>query len=85
MTTKATIVWHPVKLVPYDPAKHAEIFEDMPTPEEVWEGEMPIEEGEYLVTTKGGYVRLDEFDMDSGWLTDSVIAWAELPEPYNPE
>lgn len=89
MTEKTvTITWHPVKLVPYDPVKHAEIFEDMPTPEEVWEGEMPSEEGEYLVTTKGGYVGLDEFDMDwyGGWFeTDSVIAWAELPAPYVPE
>ena len=78
-------VWHPVRLVPFDPAKHAELFEDMPTPEEVWEGEMPSEEGEYLVTFKRGYIGSDEFDMDCGWLTDSVIAWAELPEPYKPE
>lgn len=34
---------------------------------------------------KGGFVGLDEFDMDCGWLTDSVIAWAELPEPYKPD
>ena len=81
-------VWHPVRLVPYDPAKHAEIFEDMPTPEEVWEGEMPSEEGEYLVTTKGGYVGLDEFDIDGDrcWFeTYDIVAWAELPAPYKPE
>ena len=86
MSETATITWHPVRLVPFDPAKHAELFEDMPTPEEVCEGGMPSEEGEYLVTTKGGYVGLDEFDMDCGWFeTDSVIAWAEVPEPYKPD
>ena len=84
------IVWHPVRLVPYDPAKHAERFEDKLTPEEVWEGELPNEDGCYLVTGQNFngslYVGLSGFGpYFNEFLDNSVIAWAELPEPYVPK
>ena len=89
MTEKTvTITWHPVRLLPYDPVKHAERFEDIQPPDEVWEGLMPCEDGQYLVTFETGFVGVDEFaiDCDECWFeTEGVIAWAELPEPYVPE
>lgn len=84
-------VWHHVRLVPYDPVKHAELFdEDDEKPDLVWEGALPTDEGIYLVTSQmyngSLYVELSEFDPDhSDFETDSVIAWAELPRPFEPE
>ena len=52
---------------------------------------MPYDGQRILVTTKGGYVELDEcysddgrtFSLDSGYdWVDDVIAWMPLPEPY---
>lgn len=86
MNKNATITWHPVRLVPFDPARHAKL--SWRIPKEVWEGEMPGEEGRYLVATVSGFVRLDEFaiDGDRCWFeTYDIVAWAELPEPYVPE
>lgn len=55
---------------------------------------MPYDGQRILITTKGGFVELDEcysddgctFSLDSGydWI-DDVIAWRELPEPYKPK
>ena len=55
---------------------------------------MPYDGQRILITTKGGFVELDEcysddgctFSLDSGydWI-DDVIAWCELPEPYQPQ
>lgn len=55
---------------------------------------MPYDGQRILITTKGGFVELDEcysddgytFSLDSGydWI-DDVIAWRELPEPYKQE
>lgn len=55
---------------------------------------MPYDGQRILITTKGGYVELDEcysddgctFSLDSGydWVED-VEAWCELPEPYKQE
>lgn len=92
-----TIVWHPVKLVPYDPEKHAELFGDCDEPpEDVWEGELPEPDIDILVTVKVAtweevsttqFIR-DEDDENLCWFEDyedSVLAWAELPEPYKPD
>ena len=55
---------------------------------------MPYDGQRILVTTKGGYVELDEcysddgrtFSLDSGYdWVDDVIAWMPLPEPYKAE
>lgn len=55
---------------------------------------MPYDEQRILITTKGGFVELDEcysddgctFSLDSGYdWVDDVIAWCELPEPYKAE
>ena len=52
---------------------------------------MPYDGQRILVTTKGGYVELDEcysddgqtFSLDSGYdWVDDVVAWMPLPEPY---
>lgn len=52
---------------------------------------MPYDGQRILITTKGGYVELDEcysddgctFSLDSGYdWVDDVVAWCELPEPY---
>ena len=53
---------------------------------------MPYDGQRILITTKGGFVELDEcysddgctFSLDSGydWI-DDVVAWMPLPEPYN--
>lgn len=89
-----TIVWHPVKLVPYDPEKHAELFGDCDEPpEDVWEGELPEPDIDILVTIKVSTweaVAITRFNRDEDfcWFEtyeDSVLAWAELPEPYKPE
>lgn len=55
---------------------------------------MPYDGQRILITTKGGFVELDEcysddgctFSLDSGydWI-DDVVAWCELPEPYKQE
>ena len=88
-----TIVWHPVKLVPYDPEKHADLFdEEDEKPDLMWEGYLPPEDELYLVTRglRNGDRYVEPLDYDSecyefeGPDTD-VIAWAELPEPYKPE
>ena len=52
---------------------------------------MPYDGQRILITTKGGFVELDEcysddgctFSLDSGydWI-DDVVAWMPLPEPY---
>ena len=86
MSQTANFVWHPVRLVPFDPVRHAKL--SWRIPKEVWEGEMPGEEGRYLVTTVSGFVRLDEFaiDGDRCWFeTYDIVAWAELPAPYKPK
>lgn len=55
---------------------------------------MPYDGQRILVTTKGGYVELDEcysddgqtFSLDSGYdWVDDVIAWMPLPQPYKAE
>ena len=56
------VVWHPVRLVPFDPSRHAKLSRRIH--KEVWEGEMPGEEGRFLVTTVSGFVRLAEFAID---------------------
>lgn len=86
MSQTVSVAWHPVRLVPFDPARHAQL--SWLSPRVVWEGEMPREEGRYLVTTVSGFVRLDEFaiDDDRCWFeTYDIVAWAELPAPYKPE
>ena len=91
-----TIVWHPVKLVPYDPEKHADLFEDCvfdDEPKLVWEGDLPEPDIDILVTIKVSTweaVTITRFTRDEEfcWFEtydDSVLAWAELPEPYEPE
>ena len=87
------IVWHPVQCVPYDPEKHNEdfdVFDDKPM--FVWEGELPEEEVEVLVSCRDGnsswigithLLRDDQFCWFDSY-DDTVIAWAELPEPYKP-
>ena len=55
---------------------------------------MPYDGQRMLITTKGGFVELDEcysddgctFSLDSGydWI-DDVVAWCELPKPYKAE
>lgn len=91
-----TIVWHPVKLVPFDPEKHADLFEDCvfdDKPKLVWEGDLPELDIDILVTIKVSIweaVTITRFTRDEEfcWFEtyeDSVLAWAELPEPYKPE
>ena len=92
MSKKTTIEWHPLHLVPYDAAKHDELYEGCDEkPEFVWEGHFPERSGFYLVTLEGRegklYTDLDEFD--EAYLSfvisdDDIRAWAELPEPYKP-
>ena len=48
--------------------------------------EKPPKEGLYLITLKFGNTK----DVSMGYLTkdiysNTLIAWAEIPEPYNPE
>lgn len=80
-------VWHPLKTVPYDPEIHG--FYDDP-PDNVWEGDLPTEDGFYLVTTpmrpSGPLeVAISEFRVDEGgFYIGEVVAWAELPEPFEP-
>lgn len=48
--------------------------------------EKPKDDGIYLVTTLEGEVDTDVFQLgDFNFYTSEVIAWAELPEPYQPE
>lgn len=85
------IVWHPVKLVPFDSVKHAGLFDfDDEKPDYVWEGSLPEKTGEYLVTLEGKYgrnfVAWNEYDADFlDFAQSGVIAWSELPEPYEPD
>lgn len=45
----------------------------------------PKKDGIYLVTTLAGDVDTDAFQLgDFDFYMSEVIAWAELPEPYNP-
>ena len=92
--SETKIVWHPVKLVPYDPERHDALFifaEEDEKPDLVWEGYLPPEDGSYLVTCElnngDRYVEFADYDSDNYDFVDStdVIAWAELPEPYKPE
>lgn len=55
---------------------------------------MPYDGQRILITTKGGYVELDEcysddgqtFSLDSGYdWVDDVVAWMPLPKPYEQE
>lgn len=55
---------------------------------------MPYDGQRILITTKGGFVELDEcysddgctFALDSGYdWVDDVVAWMPLPEPYTAE
>lgn len=55
---------------------------------------MPYDGQRILITTKGGFVELDEcysddgctFSLDSGYdWVDDVVAWMPLPEPYKQE
>ena len=55
---------------------------------------MPYDGQRILITTKGGFVELDEcysddgctFSLDSGYdWVDDVVAWMPLPEPYKAE
>ena len=55
---------------------------------------MPYDGQKILITTKGGYVELDEcysddgqtFSLDSGYdWVDDVVAWMPLPKPYEQE
>ena len=91
---EAKIVWQPVKCVPYDPEKHDadfEVFDDKP--KFVWVGDLPEEDVEVLVSCRFGdrswvcisqLLRNDQFCWFDSY-DDTVIAWAELPEPYWPE
>lgn len=94
--SETKIVWHPVRLVPYDSEKHADLFEDCvfdDEPKQVWEGELPEPDIDILVTIKvatWAAVAITRFtcDEDFCWFEtyeDSVLAWAELPEPYDPD
>lgn len=85
-TIKTAFEWHPVQLVPFDPEKHAEMFEvcDEP-PEEVWEGELPQEYLEVIVLFDGGrtevtYAESDEYGFKYFDEVDDVVAWA-YPNP----
>lgn len=87
---QATIEWHPVKCVPFDPEKHADLFEKGEEPEFVWEGDLPDYSGDYLVTYQwidgSRSVCMEDYDVDyPGFNDDDVIAWAELPEPFKEE
>lgn len=88
-------VWHPVKVVPYDRAKHSDHFDlfddDLHI---VWEGDLPEENINVLVSfwsNDGSYgVGISCLIRDDGlcWFEefdDKVFAWAELPKPYQPE
>ncbi len=50
--------------------------------------ELPTHSGDFLVTTKNGYVQIAKFwrglkeNQWSGQFTNCVIAWMEVPEPY---
>ena len=55
---------------------------------------MPYDGQRILITTKGGFVELDEcysddgctFSLDSGYdWVDDVVAWMPLPQPYKAE
>lgn len=78
-------VWHPLKAVPYDPEIHG--FYDDP-PDNVWEGDLPTEDGFYLVKRpirpSGPLeVTTSEFRVDEGEFSiGEVVAWAEK-EPKN--
>lgn len=86
-------VWHPLNAVPYDPVKHAWLFDEDEAPDLVLEGELPDKGGDYLVTMETAkgirYVGISYFDEDYARdecpFEENVIAWAELPEPYQPE
>lgn len=84
-------VWHPLNAVPYDPVKHAGLFDEDEAPELVLEGEFPDKGGDYLVTMETAgkrFVAISYFDdecaRDECPFEENVIAWAELPEPYTP-
>lgn len=57
------------------------------------EERLPEKSGDYLVTTKNGYVQVAKWGFDlyknSGWsgkhLAKCIIAWMPLPEPYKAE
>ena len=92
--SESKITWHPVKLVPYNPEKHDDLFifdDEDEKPDLVWEGYLPSEDKSCLVTCElhngDRYVEFSEYDSDNLDFVDStnVIAWAELPEPYKPE
>ena len=94
--SETKIVWHPVKVVPYDPEKHADLFEDYAfddEPKKVWEGDLPEPDIDILVTIRVStweavtitrFIRDEEFCWFDTY-DDSVLAWAELPDPYKPD
>lgn len=55
--------------------------------------EKPQRNDDYLVTIKTSrklYISKDCYDINEGefefeFMTEIIIAWAEMPEPYNPE
>ena len=89
--SETKITWHPVKLVPLNPEKHADLFDEGDaTPAFVWEGELPPEDDIYLVTCEkrngNRFVEFSDFDRDYfDFERSGVIAWAYPPEPYKPE
>ena len=54
------------------------------------EDRLPDKTGDYLVTTKNGYIMVAKWGYDlyksSGWsgknISKCIIAWCELPKPY---
>ena len=82
------VVWHFVNYVPYDPEKHADLFDEGDEkPELVWEGDLPPEDDIYLVTCQqrngSRFVEFSNYDGDyCEFDRAGVIAWAYPPEPY---
>ena len=93
-TQTAKIKWHPVVAEPHTVTEEdvdAGIFIDIG--ETVFlVNDCPDEEGDYLLTVKSQsfrYVAEDHFDADLGMFEsfdwDEITAWAEFPEPFNPD
>lgn len=82
-SVKETIEWHPIRLRKADEEEKSTLGFDL-----IWDGDMPQQEGECLVTLKDGSVRTDELcEWSDGSLYfdtfgDDVTAWAEMPKGF---
>lgn len=77
--SREQFIWHPVVM-----------SRDEKTDELVYEGPMPDDEEEVLVTTVNGFLAIDTFNRNCEYYgfdtyEYDVLAWAKLPKPYTEE